>query len=372
MEENAKKTESLLHRWLGKVRQSVKDRLGKLWQRLSNSELIESYRSIFSGAGTGQKSIFLRIIDYVRRYIKSSRFQEILYKNLVVWVLIVVSTVATVSLVLSILGYGFAQIGVCVVSYIWDYGVLGLYAMVQFQHTWWILLPALMAIVWVIIRPTVLPWKGGWRKRFWALTISYTIFFTLFIVFSWQFQADIQGPKWFAVVGIFIGTHFMFLLSIAIVSSITTRIPPLNKKYVEITQRIIETEEDPVKYTFEMSLYGSLIMGMASDFFEGTIGQVYRKLNIKKGTLYNKGKKVFCSILYYTSFAWLFDKILGAHYYVKHFEMVLKYKLNMAELRSMNDLTEEEIHPALMDYAIEGILVAKTDEGETIKAAEEK
>ncbi|MFH2044801.1 MAG: hypothetical protein ABIK92_06620 [Pseudomonadota bacterium] len=327
------------------------------WAKIKGSFILRSYSDIICDLSGTIKNFLTTIV----KLLKQIKLLLLIYSSVTKWFFSFLSFIFIIAVTLSCLGYAFASIRLKWFAYFWDNLILTSYAATKFNNFWWIILPIFMILSWVAIRPTAIPWRGGWQKRYRMLMITYILFFTLFILFSWLFKATLTGTKWCWMLVLFIGVHFLYLLSIAVLLNVISKIPKLNKEYTESTKRIIG-ENQPVKCILEMSIYGNLIMRMAGNSFDGVIGGIIDKINIKRGRTYNTCKKYFQMSFHFLSFARIFDSLLGCPYYVYHFESVLKHELNIAEIKAQDSMSEHVIKKALKEYAVKDIFNPKAEE----------
>lgn len=271
---------------------------------------------------------------------------RLMYRARWIWMLLMLVCFSVVGMLYIQLTLGLTDAGINWLEYAWDEWVLAFYDLSQFHTTWWLIISVVMFALWLVIRPLSSARLGGWRWRYWFTVATYSVLFAISIVLAWRFQEDLIGLMWFFAVVLFIVCHFLFVFSIAIVTSLMTKVPALNDRYLDATVQILEREEQPIERIFEGSLYSFLIrqtVGATLDRFLG--GWFGHTAGFKKFRL-------ICErLVQFMSFAWLVDRVFGTAYYVHQFEVILRWRIEKTAAAAHKSVQPATTQRALTAYA---------------------
>ncbi len=310
-------------------------------------------------------------IAALRRVIEALHPVRLFFSSILSWTGVSILFFSVVALALGKLGWILAHSGVRGVILVWDHWILGLYSTIEFHHIWWIVLPGLILLLLLFTRPWQLHRDGGWRRGFAAMLVFYILLYTLFLVFSWQFQHFIDDSRWFLVVACFMACHFLAIFGLGIFSSIANRIPTLNRKYIRWTEDAIETERGSFRRLFKASVYGVFAKRISGVLFDAAPGRLLARFGeSERGRkIHENARKYFMGAFHVLSFAWLFDRMFGRPYYVMHFDMVVHDMLKQKRERAWKTLIEKRVHGALTGCARPGLFVAAEEDEEIGKGA---
>ena len=270
---------------------------------------------------------------------------KIMYRALWVWMLSMFACFSVLGILYAQLALELVHADIGWLEYIWDEWVLGFYDLSQFHTTWWLIVSVVMFAVWLVIRPLALARLGGWRWRYWFIVVTYSVLFPISIVLAWRFQEDLIGLQWIFAVLLFIVCQFLFVFSIAVISSLMMKISVLNKRYLDSTWQMLEHDQQVIKHIFKGSLYSFLMRKAVSTILDRYLG---RLLGHTAG--FKKFRLVCELLVQFVSFAWLMDRVFGRAYYVHHFEMVLRWRLAETAASAYKSVQFATVQRALATY----------------------
>jgi hypothetical protein len=280
---------------------------------------------------------------------------------------------------LSFLAYDFAYSGIDWFIHLWDHVILGLYSMIAFYNNWWIALPVGITLVVLAAKPWKLYRIGGWNSSRRAFMWYYALLFCLYLVFVWQLHSYILNTFWLLALALALTCHFLALYALAVFWCLTNRCPPLNSRYIEQTRKIIRDgyerssrslsgiprRSDVLDQIFQSSIYRYLVQQMAERVFDLLLGKwIVGLLGLGSSgrNRLNRMRRFFVRIVLILSLAPLFDKLFRGHYYVMHFEMIVKDLLAEEQVRAWTAMHEEMFHPTLLRLSVQGIFITKDAE----------
>jgi hypothetical protein len=322
------------------------------------------------------KPITTQAIRFVR-FILSFRFSSAL-----AWVLTTLAGFTVAGFLLARFSYDFAHQKFGWFVRFWDTVVLGLYS-VSFLHLyWWMVVPAMVIALVFFVRSSAMHRTGGWVYRSRVMSIVYLPLYTLYFALAWQLQYYVWNLFWLPALAIGFMCHFLALLSIAILCCLTNRCPPINRRYIHQTRKIImedfrnlpygdqgpvriwqpsdsqAAESRAIKEIFGYSFFGFLVSRLAGGVFDFLIGKWMEKvfsLSYRGKVRLNAMKARFVGLIRIVSLATLFDALLRDEYYVMHFEMVLSDMIAQEKRRAWEGMTEKTFHPALGKACVPGL-----------------
>lgn len=283
---------------------------------------------------------------FVKMQLDRLAIGRLIYRALWLWMLSMFVGFSVVGILYTQLAQGLADAGINWLEYVWDEWVLTFYDLSQFHTTWWLIISIMMFTLWLVIRPLSSARLGGWRWRYWFTVVTYSVLFTISIVLAWRFQEDLIGLSWFFAILLFIVCHFLFVFSIAVVTSLITKIPVLNKRYLDDTLQILKHKEQPIKSIFEGSLYSFLVRQTVVTALDCYLGKWFGH------TAGFKTFRLVCErLVQFMSFAWLVDRVFGTAYYVHHFEMILRWRVVETTVAAHKSVQLATTQNALTAYA---------------------
>lgn len=286
------------------------------------------------------------ILLLVKKQLDRLAIDRLMCRSLWIWMLLTLVCFSAAGILYVQLTLGLADAGINWLEYVWDEWILALYDLSQFHTTWWLIISVVMFALWLLIRPLSSARLGGWRWRYWFTVITYSVLFTISIVLAWRFQEDLIGLQWFFAILLFVVCHFLFVFSIAVVTSLMAKIPALNKRYLDATQQILKRKEQPIKHIFEGSLYSHLVRQMVIEALERYLGKWFGH------TAGFKAFRLVCErLVHFVLFAWLVDRVFGTAYYVHHFEMTLRWRVAETAADAHKSVQRATTQHALTAYA---------------------
>ncbi|MDC1286783.1 hypothetical protein N8198_02740 [Gammaproteobacteria bacterium] len=263
------------------------------------------------------------------------------FHSIGLWLVTGIALLTAVGFVLAIAGLMLAHSGVPPLAELWDQWALTAYQWGRLHKTWWIVIGVAMAGFWLIVRPFSIHRIGARRLRFTVLAIGYGFLSTLSVVLAWQFQSDLHLIEWWLALTIFIFCHFLFVFSVAVMMSITSKIISVNRAYLLETETALEDQRDPLAYLFDGSLYGFVIRRGVERILDKYVG------GWAGGDLYRLLRRGLVGVVNLLSFAWLIDRIFGKPRFVQHFDSLLQWRAQRAREQVFGVMQDETLLPAL-------------------------
>lgn len=301
------------------------------------------------------------------------------YRSAIAWTATTLTLLAICATVLSISAYGFAHLGLGWFVFLWDRMILYLYALSRLYLIWWFVLPFAILLTIVAVKPWKLYRIGDWDKRNRMFVLGYSLLFAIDCIFVWQLQSTILNTTWLLALALAFVCHFLAFFTLAIFCCLANRCSSLNKHYIEHTRAIIiqglqnadsstrglSSGEEVFDQIFQSSLYGFLVHKMAGNLFDILL----RKWLVRLFHLGPKGRnriyRMRCFFVWFISLlalAPLFDRLFQRHYYVMHFEMVLRDLALEEQHRTWVALNEELLHPVLEKNAFPQIFSVRDND----------
>lgn len=302
-------------------------------------EFREAYASVIWRPLVRRLRPVLEAIVYAWQVLGISRLA---YRSIWLWLGCACLILATVGFASGWLGLMLAEAGVDTVEHVWDAWVLAAYDWMRLQDTWWFVMGGVMFATWLFIRPLSAHRRGARYARLGGLLVSYGILATVSVVLAWRFQSNLSVLEWWLALIMFVFCHFLFIFSIAVGTSITSKIHPLNKAYLEATEAMLEKQEEPLAHLFEGSLYGYIIRAGVGGFLDDYVG---RWMGDTRG--YRFLRRSLVGLMYLLSFAWLIDRIFGAPRYVQHFNALLEWRAKNALAAAYQTAQADTLVPAM-------------------------
>ncbi len=263
------------------------------------------------------------------------------FRSVGFWLATGVALLTIAGFVLAILGLMLAHSGIPPIAYLWDHWVLTAYQWGGLHNTWWIAMGVVMVGFWLMVRPLSIHRIGARRLRFALLAIGYGFLSTISVVLAWRFQSDLSIVEWWLAVATFMFCHFLFVFSVAVMMSITSKINSVNRTYLAETELILENESRPLAYLFEGSLYGFAIRLGVEKILDTYVGRWAR------GELYLLLRRGIVGVVILLSFAWLVDRIFGKPRFVQHFDSLLQWRAQLAREQVFGVMQNATVLPAL-------------------------
>jgi len=302
-----------------------------------------------------------KFFGQIQQRIENLNIKQLVFLNHLIWVIVLYLSLTIIAIIIGIIILLFAQLGLNWFIGIWDNWILSAYAFTSFHHNWWWILMGIMLLSLFLLRTWHLPDTGKWTLKTIILMVSYTLFYTLFLVFSWQLQYYLWNHNWFFfIVAFFVISHYLSLVSIAIISNVIYKIKNLNMEYIKETRTILidklYDKPDPVHYIFKSSIYGFMMIKLSTNLYTLFLSPVVKQV-IKKKESQKKIRNFFNQIVYIVSFSWLFDVFFGKKYYVEHFDMLMRDLLKRNDEKEWEMLSSISINPALTSQSVRGIFI---------------
>ncbi|SPJ15405.1 membrane hypothetical protein [Syntrophobacter sp. SbD2] len=318
-----------------------------------------------------------RLTGFVRRFHLSSTLA---------WVLTTLAGLSIGGYLLGLAAFDFAHLGFRLVALFWDKIVLGIYSITGFHRIWWIVVSGMIFAIIFLVRPWAIHRTGGRVSRLRFLLAGYLLLYTLYFALAWQLQYYVWNFFWVIALLLGLACHFLSILSIALLSCLTNRCPPLNELYIKETKSIIDedfrgirkwrkdpirrrdalrgkgqrTESECLKQIFGYSSFGLIVSRSAVKIFDFLLGswvkKVFRLQERGMGRI-DSMRRLFVGFARVVSMGWLFDLLFREEHYVMHFDMVLSDMMAQEHARAWAAMTEEALHPAFDATCEPGIFI---------------